>query len=159
MAKPRFNDRFVAGTLIGALPLLVWAAHFFIAYLTVKTACALDLQRFTFDGIPLITILLGLLSAAAIGALLWMVALQGGETRRHFDGGGTLAIVHMAPASSRSPACCGLPCRLCWCHRAPISISSSRAAIGALRQVFASVIAWRHRSCQNLPRTRRSDDG
>ena len=55
MAKPRFNDRFVAGTLMGALPLLVWAAHFFIAYLTVKTACALDLQRFTFDGIPLIT--------------------------------------------------------------------------------------------------------
>jgi hypothetical protein len=94
MAKPRFNDRFVAGTLIGALPLLVWAAHFFVAYLTVKTACALGLQRFTFDGIPLITLLLGLLSAAAIGALLWMIALQRGETRRHFDGGGTLAIVH-----------------------------------------------------------------
>ena len=102
MAKPRFNDRFVAGTLIGALPLLVWAAHFFIAYLTVKTACALDLQRFTFDGIPLITILLGLLSAAAIGALLWMVALQGGETRRHFDGGGTLAIVHIGRQRPRA---------------------------------------------------------
>lgn len=95
MAAPRSNDRFVAGALLGALPLVVWAAHFFIAYMTVKAACALDLQRFTFAGISLVTIFLGLLSAAAIGALLWMIALEGRQARRHFDGGGTLAIVYI----------------------------------------------------------------
>ena len=91
----RFNDRFVSGALQGALPLLMWAAHFFVAYMTVKTACALDLQRFTFAGVSLIAIFLCLLSAAAIGALLWMLALEGRAARRHFDGGGTLAVVHI----------------------------------------------------------------
>lgn len=95
MPASEFNDRFIAGSVRGALPLLIWAAHFFVTYMSIKTGCALDVQRFAFAGVSAITIFLWSLSAAAIGALVWMLTLEGRAVRRHFDGGATLPVVHI----------------------------------------------------------------
>lgn len=91
------SDGFVAGALQGALPFLVWAAHFFLAYMTIKAACALDLQRFTLGGVSAISVALWLLSATAIAVLLGLGVLWGRTATRIGTSGerGTLALVRI----------------------------------------------------------------
>lgn len=95
MTAKRVDDRFVVGALQAALPLLIWAAHFFLAYMTIKAACELDLQRFALAGFSAITLVLWLLSGVAISALIALLIFEGREARRHFEGGGMLPIVQI----------------------------------------------------------------
>lgn len=89
-------DRFVPGALQAAAPLLIWAAHFFVTYMTIKAACELEVQRFALAGVNVITLFLWVASAAAILALISMLVFEGREAMRHFErGSGTLEIVHI----------------------------------------------------------------
>lgn len=97
MPVSRFNDRFIPGALQGALPLLIWAVHFFVAYISIAAACALDLQRFTLAGASAISIFLWSLSAVAIGALVCLTALGVRTARRHGNSS-TLSTVHIGAA-------------------------------------------------------------
>lgn len=92
----RKDDRFVAGALQGALPFLIWAAHFFLVYMTIKGACALNLQHSTLGGVAVISAAIWLLSAAAIAALLALGVLWARAARAHRIGaGGTLGVVRL----------------------------------------------------------------
>ncbi len=91
------NDHFLAGSARGALPLLIWAAHFFVTYVSIKSACALDLQRLSLAGVSAISLFIWLLSAVAIGALVWLVAL-GVNAARSDGSAGTLSIVRAGAA-------------------------------------------------------------
>jgi len=91
------NERFIAGSARGALPLLIWAVHFFVTYISIKSACAMDLQRFALAGVSAISLFIWLLSAVAIGALVWLVAL-GVHAARSQGSASTLSIVHAGAA-------------------------------------------------------------
>lgn len=63
------RDRFFVRALHGTLPLLVWAAHFFVSYFLVAAQCSPAIGR----DAPAVW-MLAALSAAALGAcalLLW----------------------------------------------------------------------------------------
>lgn len=93
---PERNDRFVAGALQGVLPFLIWAAHFFLVYMAIKAACAVDLQHPLLNGASVISAAIWLLSAAAIAALVGLGALWARPPRAGGAGaGGTLALVRL----------------------------------------------------------------
>ena len=80
------RDRFFVRALHGSLPLMVWAAHFFVCYLLVAAQCSP--AAITRDA-PSVW-LLAALSAAALGAcalLLWrawrVVRAAGGNPALH----------------------------------------------------------------------------
>lgn len=70
----KLADGFTATALHCVLPLVIWAAHFFLSYAGIEVACALDLRRFTLGGVAAPSLGLWIISAAAIAALcvlLW----------------------------------------------------------------------------------------
>lgn len=93
------KDGFTAGVLLGVLPLLIWATHFFGSYAAIEFACALDLQRFTLARIPVITVFLWVFSAVELAALALLVMLAVRNGKRDAEGGGTLAFVRIGAAA------------------------------------------------------------
>jgi hypothetical protein len=93
-------DGFAAGTSRGVLPLVIWAAHFFLSYASAEIACALDLQRVTLAGIPSPSIWLWMLTVAAIAFLivLMVLAVQNEKARAVATSGSTLATVRVGAA-------------------------------------------------------------
>lgn len=96
--KVQLAEGFTASALHGVLPLLIWAAHFFVSYASAEVACALDLQRFTLAGVSAPSIWLWIISAAAIATLfvLTLVAVQHG--RADAKSGNTQAAVRIGAA-------------------------------------------------------------
>ena len=93
-------DGFAAGTSHGVLPLVIWAAHFFLSYASAEIACALDLQRFTLAGIPSPSIWLWVLTVGAIASLIALIvlAVQNEKARAVTTSGSTLATVRVGAA-------------------------------------------------------------
>jgi len=67
-------DEFLYGARQGALPLLVWAAHFAFAYLFVALGCASSVGELRFIGVSAITWVLLAVSLAALAWLAWIAA-------------------------------------------------------------------------------------
>lgn len=86
-------ERFFAATLHGSAPLLVWALHFFGAYVLVAAGCCRA-------GDASLRTLLLLGSALAIGAIAWQLRGTAGASDRLLRsarlGGGVLALVGVA---------------------------------------------------------------
>ena len=68
--QAKLADGFSASALHGVLPLVIWAAHFFLSYASAEVSCVLHLQRFTIGGVSAPSIWLWTISAAAIATLL-----------------------------------------------------------------------------------------
>jgi hypothetical protein len=95
-AKPA--DGFVATALHGVLPLIVWAAHFFLSYASAEVACVLRLQRFTLGNVAALSIWLWVISAAAIATLLVLIVVAVRHGRADAQSGSTQAIVRIGAA-------------------------------------------------------------
>lgn len=96
--EPKYSDGFTASALQGVLPLVIWAAHFFLSYASAEVASALDLQRFTVGGVPAPTIWLGIITVAAIAVLcvLTVVAIRHGKADA--ESGNTRATIRIGAA-------------------------------------------------------------
>jgi hypothetical protein len=94
----KLADGFAASALRGVLPLVIWAAHFFVSYASAEIACALDLQRFTLAGVALPTIWLWTVSVAAIAALVALAALAVRNGKAEAESGSTLVTVRIGAA-------------------------------------------------------------
>jgi hypothetical protein len=64
--EAKLADGFTAGAFHGALPMIIWAAHFFVAYASAEVACALQLLRFKPLGLSAPSLWLWAITAAAI---------------------------------------------------------------------------------------------
>lgn len=67
------SDRFVAGVRQGVLPLLIWVAHFFVAYAVVAVGCKAGWDEIEVADLPVLTLVLLVVSLIA---LVWLVALS-----------------------------------------------------------------------------------
>jgi hypothetical protein len=94
----QISDGFLSAARRGALPLLVWAAHFAFAYLLVALGCRAGLDALRIAGLPVMTWLLLLVSLAALAGLGWLGAVSAVEWRRTIDDRETLAGVRLAAA-------------------------------------------------------------
>lgn len=93
--EAKLADGFTVATFHGVLPLVIWAAHFFLCYASAEIACALDLQRFALGGVSAPIIWLWTISAAAIAALLVLTVLAVRRGRTDAGSGNTLAAVRI----------------------------------------------------------------
>ena len=72
VSEAKQADGFGASAFHGALPLMIWAAHFFVSYGSAEVACALHLYRFTVLDVSAPRIWLWVISVATIATLLIM---------------------------------------------------------------------------------------
>ena len=96
--EAKIADGFTARALHGVLPLVIWAAHFFLSYASADVACALHLQPFTLGGVSALSIWLWTLTAGAIAALVGLIVVtvrHGGADR---ESGNTQATVRIGAA-------------------------------------------------------------
>ena len=95
----RISDGFVSGARQGALPLLVWAAHFAFSYLFVALGCIAGLDALRWLGLSLITWVLVTVSAAVLAWLAWVVVRSAHELRGAISHHDTMAGVRVAAAT------------------------------------------------------------
>ena len=96
--EAKLVDGFTPGALHGALPLFVWAAHFFVAYASAEVACALQLHRFKALGLSAPDLWLWIISAAAI-AMLVVLTVQAVRYRlAEAESGATQATIQIGAA-------------------------------------------------------------
>lgn len=88
------RDRFWPLTLTGTLPLLIWAAHFALAYIVAAVACTRDFA----GGSETRWLLIGA-SAVAIAWLVWLTARAVRKFQRAWEGDTTFAAVHFGVAA------------------------------------------------------------
>jgi hypothetical protein len=94
----RFDDHFVSAALRVAVPIAIWGVHFFIAYWAIQVACRLGMQQHSIAGISWITVVLWIVTAAAIGVLMVMIVLDGGRVRAQRGRDGVLLFVQIGTA-------------------------------------------------------------
>ncbi len=91
------REHFLRHLLQGAGPLLVWAAHFFSAYVLVATVCCTPFAQTQWFGVSALRALLLLLSALAASVIAMLIArglrLPHGLLRSAGAGGGMLALI------------------------------------------------------------------
>lgn len=92
------EDRFLAGARQGVLPLLIWAAHFFLAYAFVAIGCRAGLDDVRVAGMPAIMLVLLGVSVLALGWLVGLVVAAVGGRRRDGARHPTLVPVRLAAA-------------------------------------------------------------
>ena len=68
--EAKLADGFGASAFHSALPLMVWAAHFFVSYGSAEVACTLHLYRFTVLDVSAPNAWLWIVSAVAIATLV-----------------------------------------------------------------------------------------
>lgn len=95
VSEPKRGDGFLASALHGVLPLVIWAAHFFLSYASAEVACALGLQRFTIGGVAAPIVGLWIMSVAAIATLLVVTMAAVWHGRADPESGNTLAAVRI----------------------------------------------------------------
>jgi hypothetical protein len=91
-------DGFAVTALHGVLPLIVWAAHFFLSYASAEVACALGLQRFALGNVAALSVWLWVISAAAIATLLVLTVVAVRHGRSDAESGSTQATVRIGAA-------------------------------------------------------------
>ena len=96
--EAKLVDGFTLGALHGALPLFVWAAHFFVVYASAEVACALQLHRFKVLGVSAPNLWLWIISAAAIATLVVLTARAVRHRRAAAESGATQATVQIGAA-------------------------------------------------------------
>jgi len=96
--EAKLADGFTAGSLHGALPLFVWAAHLFVAYASAEVACALQLHRFKVLGLSAPDLWLWFISAAAIAMLVVLTVQAVRHRRAAAESGTTQATIQIGAA-------------------------------------------------------------
>ena len=91
-------DGFAVTALQGVLPLIVWAAHFFLSYASAEVACALGLQRFALGNVAALSVWLWVISAAAIATLLVLTVVAVRRVGADAESGSTQATVRIGAA-------------------------------------------------------------
>ena len=89
---------FAVTALHGVLPLIVWAAHFFLSYASAAVACALGLQRFALGNVAALSVWLWVISAAAIATLLVLTVVAVRRVGADAESGSTQATVRIGTA-------------------------------------------------------------
>ena len=89
------TDGFLWPVLHGVLPLVIWAAHFFLSYAGAEVACALRLQRFALAGVTAPTIWLWIITVAAIAMLVVVTLAPVRRARADTKSGDTLTAVRI----------------------------------------------------------------
>ena len=96
--EAKLADGFTAGALHGALPMIIWAAHFFVAYASAEVACALQLHRFKPLGLSAPSLWLWAITAAAIAMLMVLTVRAVRNRRAAAESGATQATVQIGAA-------------------------------------------------------------
>ena len=96
--ETKIADGFTASVSHSVLPLIIWAAHFFLSYASAEVACALHLQRFTLGGVSALNIWLWSLSAVAIAALVVLTVVTARHDRADAKAGNMQATVRIGAA-------------------------------------------------------------
>ena len=96
--EAKLADGFTASALHGVLPLVIWAAHFFLSYASAEVVCTLHLQRFTLGGVSAPIIWLWIISAAAIATLSVLTIIAVRHGRADSESGNTHATVRIGAA-------------------------------------------------------------
>ena len=94
----KIADGFTARALHGVLPLVIWAAHFFLSYASAEVACALHLQRVTLGGVSALSIWLWIITAGAIAALVGLIVVTVWHGRADRESGNIQATVRIGAA-------------------------------------------------------------
>jgi len=66
----KIADGFAASAAFSVLPMVIWAAHFFLSYASAEAMCALSLQNVAWRGVSALNLWLWSISAVAIAALV-----------------------------------------------------------------------------------------
>lgn len=96
--EAKLPDGFSAGAWHSALPMFIWAAHFFVAYASAEVACALHLHRFKVLGMSASGLWLWFISAAAIALLILLTRRALRYRRAEAELGATQASVQIGAA-------------------------------------------------------------
>lgn len=96
--KTKLADGFTTAAWHGALPLLVWAAHFLVSYASAEVACVLHLDRFRVLGVSATNLWLWTITAAAIALLIVLTGRAMRYRRAEAESGATQALIQMGAA-------------------------------------------------------------